>query len=292
MKTSLLLSLLLLTPTEVVVREGETLSQVAQRTLGDARGASELKALNALTSETVPAGTTLRLPGPDRDRAQRTLDAARSTVGRADASAPGHPEALDKLKEAETLFQSARYEEASQAADQAWKLLANSPTQPTVLQVDVQEDGTTAVKVVSGKARLQATDGSTRDLNAGDSLRVQKDAPLPPPTLVLAVPQLLQPSDSQKMKLKPTRGGLGPVKLTWHAVQGAERYALELVPDKGERRVVLVDATEVKLPLAPGAWRWNVRAVAGESRSEPSAERRFQVAEQGLELDVKSSNWK
>jgi hypothetical protein len=158
--------------------------------------------------------------------------------------------------------------------------------------VDVQEDGTTAVKVVSGKARLQATDGSTRDLNAGDSLRVQKDAPLPPPTLVLAVPQLLQPSDSQKMKLKPTRGGLGPVKLTWHAVQGAERYALELVPDKGERRVVLVDATEVKLPLAPGAWRWNVRAVAGESRSEPSAERRFQVAEQGLELDVKSSNWK
>jgi hypothetical protein len=262
MKTSLLLSLLLLSPTEAAVREGETPTPAAQR------------------------------PGPDRDRAQRTLDAARSSVARADASAPGHAEALEKLKEADALFQSARYEEASQAADQAWRLLAATPTQPTVLQVDVQENGTTSVKVVSGKARLQATDGSTRDLSAGESLEVQKDAPLPPPTPVLAVPQPLQPADSQKMKLKATRGGLGPVTLAWHAVQGAERYALELVPDKGERRVMMVEATQVKLPLAAGAWRWNVRAVAGELRSEPSAERRFQVAEQRLELDVKSSKWK
>ena len=65
-----------------VVSERETLSQVAERALGDPKGASELRALNGLTSDTVPAGTTLKLPpAEDRERARSALETARTRGG-------------------------------------------------------------------------------------------------------------------------------------------------------------------------------------------------------------------
>ena len=81
MKSSLLLALLMLAPTEVVVRDGESLAQVAQRALGDRGSASELKALNGLKDDAVAPGTKLKLPGPDRGRAQHSLTTARNARG-------------------------------------------------------------------------------------------------------------------------------------------------------------------------------------------------------------------
>jgi hypothetical protein len=293
MKGSLLLALLVLTPTEVVVREGESLAQVAQRTLGDTSGASELKALNGLKEEAVPPGTKLKLPGPDRERAQRSLAAARNAVDQADSRAQQREEAAAKLKEAEGFFQGARYDEAAQAADQAWKLLAASAPQPTVFQVEVAEDGATTVRTVKGSGvRVQDEHGNTRELKENESVRVEKGAPLPPPPPVLSVPQPTKPTDAQRLSLRPTRGGLGPVTLAWSAVQGAQGYEVELVPTAGERRVVTVSAPQLKLPLPAGKYRWSVRALSGAARSEPSPELQFEVAEGALRLDVKSPKWK
>ena len=59
----------------VVVQPGETLEQIAERSLGDAKAASELKALNRLAGDELPSGATLRLPGPERARACSTASA-------------------------------------------------------------------------------------------------------------------------------------------------------------------------------------------------------------------------
>ncbi|HME90224.1 MAG TPA: LysM peptidoglycan-binding domain-containing protein, partial [Myxococcaceae bacterium] len=63
---ALILAAALAAPPTVVVQQGESLAQVAKRTLGDERAAAELKALNGLSADNVPAGTTLHLPGPAR----------------------------------------------------------------------------------------------------------------------------------------------------------------------------------------------------------------------------------
>ena len=119
MKAAIILLSFLLqaAPAEVVVREGESLQAVAERSLGDARGASELKALNGLTSDAVSAGTTLKLPGPDRSLALSALVAARNALEQADAKAARREEAAAKLKEAEGHFQVANYKEAARSAD-------------------------------------------------------------------------------------------------------------------------------------------------------------------------------
>ncbi|HYO57926.1 LysM peptidoglycan-binding domain-containing protein, partial [Archangium sp.] len=135
MKGSLLLALLALAPTEVVVLDGESLAQVAQRTLGDRGGASELKALNGLKDDAVTPGTKLKLPGPGREHAQRSLTTARNALAQADAKAAQREDAVAKLKEAEAYFKSARYDDAAQAADGAWKLVSASASQSTAFSV-------------------------------------------------------------------------------------------------------------------------------------------------------------
>ncbi|MFZ5472057.1 MAG: LysM peptidoglycan-binding domain-containing protein, partial [Myxococcota bacterium] len=70
-------------PSEVRVKQGETLADVAKRTLGSAAAASELKALNGL-SEMAPApGTLLKLPGTERTLALSALVAAKNAIEQA-----------------------------------------------------------------------------------------------------------------------------------------------------------------------------------------------------------------
>jgi hypothetical protein len=291
MKSSLLLALLSLAmPSEVVVGEGESLAQVARRTLGDERGASELKALNGLKDEAVAPGTKLKLPGPARERAELSLSAARNAVAQAEAQADQRGQAVARLKEAEAHFQSARYDEAAQKADESWKLLAPKPTRLTVV-VDEQK-GTTTVLARSGQAKVEAQ-GVTQSLNAGETVRVERGAPPPPPRPKLGVPQPTQPAHKLKLVLGPTSGGLGPVTLSWKAVEGAERYEVELVPAQGERRVLSANTPQLQVPLAAGSYRWSVRALIQDLRSEASPERGFEVQERLLPLEVRgSSNWK
>lgn len=296
MKSSLLLALLMMAPTtEVVVRDGESLAQVAQRTLGDKGGASELKALNGLKDDAVAPGTKLKLPGADRARAQSVLETARNAVNQADAKAARREEAVAKLKEAEAHFQSARYEDAAQAADGAWKLLSASASQPTAFTVAVDDKGTTTVKALSGQPVRVEAEGTTRPVYAGESVRVEKGQPPPPPRSPLAVPQPTQPADKLRLSVQFAKGGVGPVTLAWQAVEGAEGYEVELVPARGDKRVLPATTAQLKVTLPAGAYRWSVRALARDQRSESSAAHAFEVAEaepKSINLQVKPTNWK
>ncbi|PTL77887.1 LysM peptidoglycan-binding domain-containing protein [Vitiosangium sp. GDMCC 1.1324] len=295
MKGSLLLALLMLAPTEVVVRDGESLAQVAQRTLGDRGGASELKALNGLKDDAVAPGTKLRLPGADRARAQSVLETARNAVKHADAKAARREEAVAKLKEAEAHFQNARYEDAAQAADGAWKLLSVSASPPTAFTVAVDDKGTTTVRTRSGQPVRVEAEGVTRPVAVGESVRVEKGQPPPPPRSPLGVPQPMQPADKLRLSVQFAKGGQGPVTLVWQAVEGAEGYEVELTPLRGEKRVMSATVNQLKVTLPAGIYRWSVRALAHDNRSELSAEQGFEVAEaspKSINLQVQPSKWK
>jgi hypothetical protein len=299
MKGSLLVALLALAPAEVVVNEGESLAQVAQRALGSPSGASELKALNGLKGDAVAPGTKLKLPGPDRARAQSALETGRNAVNHADAKVPGREKAVAKLRDAEDHFQNARYTEAAQAADEAWGLLATKQsTSQTSFTVEVDEKGTTKVKSTSGQpVRVEAL-GVTHSVQPGENVHVEKGQPPSPPRPALVSPRPAQPADKRRLSLKPGKDGLGPITLSWQAVEGAEKYEVELVPAQGEKQVLTALHTQLKvtLPVA-GSYRWSVRALTRDTRSEPSPEQGFEVAEEApatkpINLQVQPTKWK
>lgn len=296
MKSSLLLALLMLAPTEVVVRDGESLAEVAQRTLGDRGGASELKALNGLKDNAVAPGTKLKLPGPNRELAQRSLTTARNALAQADAKAARREEASAKLKEAEAFFQAARYDDAAQAADGAWKLVsASPPPQPTAFSVAVDDKGNATVESRSGQPVRVEAEGVTRQVYEGESVRVEKGQPPPPPRAPLGVPQPTHPAHKLKVTVQPAKNGPSPITLVWKPVEGAEGYEVELMPARGDKRTLTASETRLKVQLAAGTYRWIVRAVTREARSEASAEQAFEVAEapaRSINLQVKPTDWK
>jgi hypothetical protein len=284
------------TPSErqVVVNERETLAQVAERTLGDPKGASELKAINGLTSDAVPAGTTLKLPAEaDRSRALSALAAARTAVAQADRNAARREEASAKLKEAETHFQSADYLNAAKAADNAWALLSPSAGQPSAFTVKVDEGGDTTVTVQSGPpVRVRAED-KTEPVNPKQTLKVTKGQAPGPAELILEPPRLRAPNDGSRFKFVPVKGQLGPVTLAWAAVTGAKEYEVEVQPAEGSPLRKTLSSTQWQLPLLPaGRYRWTVRALSANQRSNASVEHNFELTEDRVMLRVEEPKWK
>jgi LysM repeat protein len=296
MKTPLLILLAglgLTAQDTAVVGPHETLRQVAERTVGDPRAAEEIRALNGLTSDTVAVGTRLKVPGQDRVLAQRALETARTLVGDAGAS----PEAEARLKEAETHFRAARYAQASEAANAAGRQVATAPApQSSAFTVEVGADGgTTTVTVTRGPAVRVEAEGITRPVSVGAPIRVDKGSPPPELPAPLVAPAPALPEDGMQLKLRPDKAGrLGPVKLTWAGVPGAERYEVEVLRDIEGAPVFAqaVSAAEVKLPVLPaGRYRWTVRAVGPSGRSEPGPARRFELVPERLKLEVQQGQW-
>lgn len=279
---------------EVVVKERETLAQVAARALGDPKGASELKALNGLTSDAVPAGTTLKLPSlEERSRVKSALEAARNAVAQADRNAARREEASAKLREAEAQFQSADYVAAAKTIDSAWALLSPGAGQPSTFSVNVDEKGDTTVSVHTGPPVRVRSEDKTQPVNAGQVVRVEKGKPPPAPEAILTAPQLRTPADKHPFTLPAVKGKLGPVTLTWSPVAGARSYEVEVLPPQGEPLRRTLTATQWQLPLLPaGRYRWTVRAVGESHKSNASAERLFELAEDKVKIEVGKTDWK
>jgi predicted phage tail protein len=197
------------------------------------------------------------------------------------------------VTEAEGHFQAARYKEAAQAADGAWRLVSTHSTKPTSFAVEVADSGATTVTVRAGAPVRVEAEGVSRPVYQGQQVRVEKGQPPPPPPAPLAVPEPARPADGDRVTPRLVKGKPQPVVLTWGAVTGARAYEVEVVPATGEPRVHRVTEALVRLEaLKPGRYRWSVRAVGAEGRSEPSAARGFEVVEGSLQLKVKGSSWK
>ncbi|MBZ4370535.1 peptidoglycan-binding protein LysM [Corallococcus sp. AS-1-6] len=249
---------------------------------------------------TAPAGSGAaaaprKAPGTEPQTALKALEMSRAAVKAAPDDARRR-EAESRLKDAEAHFQAARYADALHKADEAWALL--NPPQPSNFTVEVDHDGgTTTVTHRQGPPVTVEAQHATRVLARGESVRVQQGTVLPEPP---GAPQPTQPADKARLTLKPAAGAgggglLGPVTLAWNPVAGATRYEVEVVAEGVEEgaapapvRTVLA-ARQWTLPALPaGRYRWTVTAVSPEQgRSLPSQTRRFELAADSLELNVK-----
>jgi len=271
----------------VVVQPGETLEQIAQRTLGDAKAAEELKALNGLSDDSVPAGTTLKLPGPERAHALSALVAARNAVAQSGSRANGS-KASESLSKAERLFRAAKYAASAAAADETWKLLSGAAQQSTRFAIQVG-DGETKVTSKSGQAVRVEKDGVARPVHPGQTITVAR-------AIALAAPSPISPPDLARMVVKTSEKGVGSVALTWQAVSGAARYALEIVSleqPPGKPVVLNVERPEARVALPAGKYAWTVRALPAEGeKSDPSTRRSFELSVEPLKLEVTRPHWK
>lgn len=172
---------------ETVVTPGETtLAAVARRALGDERAASELRALNQLTSDGVRPGDRLKLPGPMRKAAVTAIESARSAVARAEA-----PQTIAEgqrlIADAEAHLRAARYEQAAQVADDAWKYAAQrQPARGSTFQVSVDDSGATRVRTTQGEPVTVQGEGVSREVQEGEVATVERGRA--PQVAVPAVP--------------------------------------------------------------------------------------------------------
>lgn len=280
---------------ETVVRPGESLAQLAARTLGNEGAGPELLAFNHL-ADTPAAGTKVLLPGPERARAVAAIGSARSAVVQAPAGT-ARTEAEARLSEAESLLGHARYAEAAAQADGAWKLLAESRGERSRFAVAVEPDGRTRVAVREGVPVRVEAQGRARGVRAGETLTVVRGESPGTPTLESAAsptgaepPILLSPEPGLKLALEPAPGGVGPVRFVWKAVPEATGYLLELAGPRSQTfRSGQPGVTVPGLPA--GKYRWTVRAVQADGTLGPPASRAIQLVPGRIKLEVKEAPW-
>ena len=280
---------------ETVVRPGESLAQLAARTLGSEGAGPELLAFNHLEG-TPTAGTRVQVPGPERARAVAAIGSARSAIGQAPAGSARN-EAEARLAEAESLLARARYAEAAAQADGAWKLLAEAREERSHFAVAVEPDGRTRVAVREGVPVRVEAQGRARAVRAGETLTVIRGEPPGTPQLESVAstgpaepPILISPEPGLKLALEPAPGGLGPVRFAWKPVPDAAGYVLELA---GPRKQTVRSAQPVvTVPGLPaGKYRWTVRAVQQDGSLGPPATRAVQLVPGRIKLEVKETPW-
>jgi len=282
-------------PGETVVRPGESLAQLAARTLGSEGAGPELLAFNHLEG-TPTAGTRVLVPGPERARAVAAIGSARSAVVQAPAGG-ARTEAEARLAEAESLLARARYADAAAQADGAWKLLAEAHEERSHFAVAVEPDGRTRVAVREGVPVRVEAQGRTRAVRAGETLTVIRGEPPGTPQLEPSgsapagePPILMSPEPGLKLALEPAPGGLGPVRFAWKPVPEATGYVLELAgPRTQSIRTAQPVVTVPGLPA--GKYRWTVRAVQPDGTLGPAATRAVQLVPGRIKLEVKETPW-
>jgi hypothetical protein len=279
---------------ETVVRPGESLAQLAARTLGSDRAGPELLAFNHLEAAPSP-GTRLLLPGPERERAVSAIASARSAVAQAHPGA-SRTEAEARLGEAQALLARARYGDAAAQADSAWKLLADAAQETSRFAVAVEPDGKTRVRVRQGVPVRVEAEGRTRSVRAGETLTVAKGDPPGNPeserraAAAVEPPVLLLPEAGLKLALDPAAGGLGPVRFAWKPVPDATGYVFELAGPRA--RSLRTGQPTLTLPSLPaGSYRWTVRALLSDGSLGPPSTRTVQLVPSRIRLEVKEAPW-
>jgi hypothetical protein len=282
------------TSQETVVRPGESLAQLAARTLGSDRAGPELLAFNHLQAAPSP-GTRMLIPGPERERAVSAIASARSAVAQAHPGA-SRTEAEARLGEAQALLARARYADAAAQADSAWKLLADAAQETSRFAVAVEPDGRTRVRVRQGVPVRVEAEGRTRSVRAGETLTVAKGDPPGNPEpergapAAVEPPVLLVPEAGLKLALDPAAGGLGPVRFAWKPVPDATGYLFELAGPRA--RSLRTAQPALSLPSLPaGSYRWTVRALLADGSLGPPANRTVQLVPSRIRLEVKEAPW-
>lgn len=230
--------------------------------------------------------------------AQSAIAAARAAIDHS-KTPEKKEEAHGRLKQAEGLFEVAKYSEAAKAADAAWRIVSDTKTGPTAFAVEVSENGKTKVTSVKGQPVRVEAEGVTQPLYAGQIVSVEKgEKPVDVITpVVIATPEIIAPKPNERFKLKASQKLSRPIAVSWTAVSNAHGYEVEVRAAEGEaHKPVLLKAlkTKTKLPpLPPGKYLWAVRAVGRDGvTGTKSEERGFELVRDNVKIEVQGTKWK
>ena len=217
------------------MRPGESVAQVAARTLGSDRAGPELLAFNHLDGtpgggHPAPAARPRARPGGVRHRLGHAAPSPRPRP-----AAPG-PRPRPGSAAAEGLLGQARYADAAAQADGAWKLLADARRGDLALR-----GGGRAGRHAPGWRCSRACRCGSRPrggpARCGPGRRSPSCAARRPGApsseaaraLASEPPQLLTARGGPEARPRPgAGGGLGPVRFAWKPVPEATGYAFEL----------------------------------------------------------------
>jgi hypothetical protein len=156
------------------------------------------------------------------------------------------------------------------------------------LTIVVKDGGTHVENKGPTLVSVTPNDGRAQQVGPGDKAEFTSDGA----QAKLQAPSLLTPNDKERLRVKPTEKGLGPVLLTWAPVAGAREYEVEFQVD-GKRQSLKVQLPKATLPpLPPGKVLWAVRSVADGATSEYGVQRWFELQPEQLKLDVSSQGFK
>ena len=272
-------------PAEAQLEAGQTLEDLAEKHFDDPLAADEIRALNNISAGEQPKpGTTLKLPGKERDQALMALRVAKQALqqAKADEAEQFAPEKFEKTQKsfqaAEEARKRAAYKDCRRLADETWALarlarkesLARRPKKNR-FAVSVDKKGTTRVEVMEGDGVKVSAGKKSTTVKRGYGVRVkpgkepEKARPqLPPPEPVL-----------------PNNGSIlvtSSIYFSWKPVEGASRYVLLISKDQAGLQPVrqLTTANTSYLfrsSLADGSYHWFTRTVDSQGlvgRASPS----------------------
>ena len=272
-------------PAEAQLQAGQRLEDLAEKHFDDPGAADEIRALNNIPAGEQPKpGTTLKLPGKERDQALMALRVAKQALQQ--AKADGAEEfATEQFERTQKSFQAAEearkraaYEDCRRLADKTWALarlarkesLARRPKKNR-FAVSVDKKGTTRVEVIEGDGVKVSAGKKSTTVKRGYGVRVkpgkepEKARPqLPPPEPVL-------PNDGSILVTSS-------IYFSWKPVESASRYVLLISKDQAGfqpvRQLTTANTSYLfRSSLADGNYHWFTRTVDSRGlvgRASPS----------------------
>ncbi len=259
--------------TTIQIGPEQTLEELAQQRYGDPSVAKEIRALNNISAGTQPKpGTTVRLPGPEREQALTALQAARQSLQKAHDNNCGQhaPDRLEKAKDKFDLAQKAlsddKYNHCRIFADETWALtrllckeVQEKDASTNRFSVSVDEKGTTAVEVKKGQAVKVTAGGQSINVKPGHAAIVKAGKQPEKPKKLLQAPAPILPNHGSTL-VTPS------VYFSWNLVPGASRYVLLISNDKNGFQPVHQHTTDktfylFKSSIDAGTYYWFLRSV-------------------------------
>lgn len=280
----------------VVVQPGESLDQVARRSLGDSAAADELRVLNRLLPDAaVKPGDALRVPGPEREEARTAVAAAESAVARSPVDVKIRQRAIEALARARAAMRGARYGESVAAARESLALTGDAAAKSR-FTVTVGDDGQTRVSVHEGPPVVLEASQQAVPVAAGQSARVAPGLAPEPAEPMLPAPEAREPADGAQLRAGFTEGLVGPLAFTFGEVPGAARYVVVFSRDLDGKDLVSqheVVRGPVVTALSAGRYVWRVSARGASGvPGKWSPPRVFHLEPNPPRLEVGSPTWK
>ena len=260
-------------PQQVKLESGQTLEDIAEKYFGDPKVADEIRAYNKLSPGSQPeAGSTIRIPGVDREKAITTLDVAAQSVmlakaGGAEEFAPEkYKAAVARLTKAEAARDKSDYARCSALADETWALARLARKESLERQpkknrfaVSVDAAGTTRVEVLEGDGVKVTAGKKSTTVKHGQAVKVAAGKPPEKIRKLLAAPAPVLPNNESILVTTS-------IYFSWKPIEGAARYVLLISKDPQGLKPVRQLTTPkpsylLRSSLPDGVYYWFLRTV-------------------------------